>query len=238
MLLILLVGAAIGVASYRLFFEQRAYIGIAGPEDPLEAWSEADYVIWAYNSTFYGSRNMSTLLPLMLDDNLTYTCEMTDGNLTNGGLIFLKQVQKPLDYTPSANVTVWESYQDSVKIYTSSSSGKIGDCPTTANDTLTLQSGTSEQYLLNVTVTATTHFYNFFFDVNALTQNCTIKIYMQIAEGNWAEMTDMRKTALSTDDGLILKEFWADHNLRFTFQSHVSEGTTRSIPYRYFSEGY
>jgi len=32
----------------------------AGLEDPLEAWSEASYIIWKCNSTHYAARNMST----------------------------------------------------------------------------------------------------------------------------------------------------------------------------------
>jgi hypothetical protein len=51
-------------------------------------------------------------------------------------------------------------------------------------------------------------------------------------------MQDMRRTATSTDTGIVLKEMMFNTDWKITIQSTVLEGASRSIPYRYFSEGW
>ena len=56
---LILTSAALGSMLTQMYFPQLGKI--AGQlEDPLEAWSEASYVVWQYNSTYYACRNMST----------------------------------------------------------------------------------------------------------------------------------------------------------------------------------
>ena len=56
---LILVSAVLGSTLTQMYFPQLGKI--AGRlEDPLEAWSEASYVTWQYNSTYYACRNMST----------------------------------------------------------------------------------------------------------------------------------------------------------------------------------
>lgn len=59
-----------------------------GPEDPLEAWSEASYIIWKYNSTHYAARNMSTLLVEFGPS--TNASEILQNTIDNGDTIFIK----------------------------------------------------------------------------------------------------------------------------------------------------
>lgn len=59
-------------------------------EDPLEAWSEASYIIWPVNSTHYASRNMSTNLVEWVISNLTEVWENSRDALPNGGRIHFK----------------------------------------------------------------------------------------------------------------------------------------------------
>jgi hypothetical protein len=56
---LILVSAVLGSTLTQMYFPQIGTLH-AGPEDPLEAWSEASYVTWQYNSTYYACRNMST----------------------------------------------------------------------------------------------------------------------------------------------------------------------------------
>jgi len=56
---LILTSAALGSMLTQMYFPQLGKI--AGRlEDPLEAWSEASYITWQYNSTYYACRNMST----------------------------------------------------------------------------------------------------------------------------------------------------------------------------------
>ena len=68
----------------------------AGPEDPLEAWSELSYIVWKYNSTHYAVRNMSTLLVDFLGTNATAIITSAIDNAENKS-IFLKDGYYDLD---------------------------------------------------------------------------------------------------------------------------------------------
>lgn len=88
--LILSVGLVAG--SMIQSFWQTAFVKTSGDlEDPLEAWSEAEVIIWQYNSTFYASRNMSTLMVIDLASNDTAVLDNALGNVTIlGGQVFVK----------------------------------------------------------------------------------------------------------------------------------------------------
>ena len=85
---------SIGLISGALIqsYWQTAFVGTSGGlEDPLEAWSETDVIVWQYNSTFYASRNMSTLMVIELLANDTEVINNQINNLTaNGGSIWIK----------------------------------------------------------------------------------------------------------------------------------------------------
>lgn len=88
--ILLLIGLVSGamIQSYN----QTAYVTTSGqPEDPLEAWSESDVIVWQYNSTFYASRNMSTNMVMTLSSNWTAVMQVAvDAIGANGGTIFLR----------------------------------------------------------------------------------------------------------------------------------------------------
>jgi len=72
-------------------------------EDPLEAWSEASYITWQYNSTFYATRNMSTLLGEYFgtDDDAAIQWGI-DKSTTFGGTVYVKAPS----YTGTYNAAV------------------------------------------------------------------------------------------------------------------------------------
>jgi hypothetical protein len=64
-------------------FWQTAFVKTSSNlEDPLEAWSESSVIIWQYNSTFYASRNMSTLMVMELGNNASKVFLFAIGNLS------------------------------------------------------------------------------------------------------------------------------------------------------------
>jgi hypothetical protein len=114
---LILISTAIGALLVQQYFPQIGSIKAEGMEDPLEAWSEASYIIWQYNTTFYASRNMSTW-DTELDSNKTYIEQMAIGNLTvSGGSIYLKQVTLNTSLTYGANILIIEDYQGIVTYY-------------------------------------------------------------------------------------------------------------------------
>jgi hypothetical protein len=107
---LILISTAIGALMVQQYFPQIGSIKAEGMEDPLEAWSEASYIIWQYNSTFYACRNMSTWEVEPLDSNKTYVEQMAIGNLTgSSGTVYLKEVTHNYSVTVPANVSVIES---------------------------------------------------------------------------------------------------------------------------------
>jgi hypothetical protein len=82
-------------------FWQTAFVKTSGDlEDPLEAWSETSIIVWKYNSTFYASRNMSTLMVMELRDNASAVIQNAAGNLSSiGGTVFVKTGTYYIDST-------------------------------------------------------------------------------------------------------------------------------------------
>ena len=88
---LILISTAIGALLVQQYFPQIGTIKAEGPEDPLEAWSEASYVIWQYNSTHYACRNMSTNMVESLSTNASAVINNAVGNLSvTGGTLFIK----------------------------------------------------------------------------------------------------------------------------------------------------
>jgi hypothetical protein len=239
MVLIVLVSITLGAVLVQLRFPQ---IGkISGQlEDPHEAWSEASYVIWQYNSTpYYACRNMSTLIVDTLDTNKTYVEEMAIGNLTtDGGTIYLKQVTLNTSLTFGSNILIIEDYQGQLTFYRDSQKlREIGDCPTAYSGNFTLTSDTDEHTIIELTPTVTTYLYNFWLDIDALTQNCTLRIYYKIDGSNYREVVPMRLANVDpANQALALKEQIIDADWKITVQSATVEGANRTIYYRYYTE--
>lgn len=206
--------------------------------DPLEAWSEAELIIWQYNSTHYGCRNMSTLMALAFNTNLTLVEQWALGNMTSG-LLWLKGVQHNSSLTIGSTEMVMEEYQGSLKYYKSSSSGKVGDCPTRTNSTFVLADSLAEQTLLEISPSGVTKVYNCYFDLSALTQNITIQVYSKIDGTNYRVLSAFTLSNMAPDGGgIVLKEIMVDTAFKITITSTVAEGATRNIVYRYFTEAY
>jgi len=239
---LILISTAIGALLVQQYFPQIGTIKAEGMEDPLEAWSEASYVIWQYNSTYYACRNMSTNMVESLSSNKTYVEQMAIGNLTvDGGTVYLKQVTLNTSLTYGANILIIEAcivdgkeqltyYRNNLKLR------EIGDCPTVTSGTFAFPNGTTEQTIIELTPSVVTYMYNFWLDLNALTQNCTIKVYSKIDGTNYREIEPMTLSNIDYSLGLVLKEQMISTAWKITIQSTVAEGASRNIPYRYFTE--
>jgi len=92
---LILISTAIGALVVQQYFPQIGSIKAEGMEDPLEAWSEASYIIWQYNTTFYASRNMS-IWDTELSTNASKVIDFADKNMT-GGTIFFRHATYSLD---------------------------------------------------------------------------------------------------------------------------------------------
>jgi hypothetical protein len=117
---IILVGTVVCTHLTTLYFPQTVTIKATGPEDPLEAWSESTMIMWQYNSTHYASRNMSTLMVEVFLTNVTHVEELSIGNitlLTNGGTLFLKQLEHNGSLTVPANVLIMEHYNNAYHLW-------------------------------------------------------------------------------------------------------------------------
>jgi len=234
---LILISTAIGALLVQQYFPQIGSIKAEGMEDPLEAWSEASYIVWQYNTTFYASRNMSTL-DTELASNKTYIQQMAIGNLTvSGGTVYLKQVALNTSLTYGANILIIQDYQGQMTFYRNNLKlREIGDCPTVTSGTFAFPNGTTEQTIIELTPSVVTYLYNFWLDLNALTQNCTIKVYSKIDGTNYREIEPMTLTNIDYSLGLVLKEQMISTAWKITIQSTVAEGASRNIPYRYFTE--
>jgi len=235
---LVLISTAIGALLVQQYFPQIGSIKAEGMEDPLEAWSEASYIVWQYNTTFYASRNMSTLIAEELSSNKTYVEQMAIGNLTvSGGTIYLKQVTLNTSLTYGANILIIQDYQGQMTFYRNNLKlREIGDCPTVTSGTFVLTSDTSEHTIIELTPTVVTYLYNFWLDLNALVQNCTIRVYSKIDGTNYREIEPMTLSNIDYSLGLVLKEQMISTAWKITIQSTVAEGASRNIPYRYFTE--
>ena len=107
-------------------------------DDPLEAWSESELIIWQYNTTHYACRNMSTLAVHELADNLTRVEENALGNMTTGQL-YLKEIGHNTSLTLTATQNIFEQYNGVFKYWNSTGSylfGSGGSSPPGGNYTL------------------------------------------------------------------------------------------------------
>jgi hypothetical protein len=165
---------------------------------------------------------------------------MAIGNLTtDGGTIYLKQVTLNTSLTYGANILIIQDYQGQMTFYRGNLKlREIGDCPTVTSGTFTLTSDTSEHTIVELTPSVVTYIYNFWLDLDALTQNCTVRVYSKIDGTNYREMLPMRLNNMppSAAEGLALKQQIINTAWKITIQSTVVEGASRSIPYRYFTE--
>jgi hypothetical protein len=110
-------------------------------DDPLEAWSEAELIIWQYKSTHYACRNMSTLLVHEIQTNLTRVEENALGNMTHG-LLFLKEVVHNTSLTLEDDEIIIECYQGKYQYYSNLGQMLI---PQLASDPSTAGWGAAEQ---------------------------------------------------------------------------------------------
>lgn len=110
-----LLGLAAAQISTTLFHGERAVIKAGGPTDPLEAWSEASYIIWRYNTTHTACRNMSTLLVDISGTDPTPVIQYALDSRGDGS-VFLKA--GVYEITETLNVT-----DSNLHLY-----GEIGSC--------------------------------------------------------------------------------------------------------------
>ena len=214
--LILLLGVALGASIVTYKFLNVANVS-SGPTDPLEAWSEFDYLVWQRNTTHYAMRNMSTLFVEFSNTNLTHVETLCVNNLTvSGGTIYLKNVPWYTSITRPSTVQILESYQGNLTWWGDNTFWVNGvnktetldnlDCPVATSDTFTLANSVTEQTLLefNVATTNITEVNQLYLDLDALTKNCTLKVYFKIDGTNYRESTAMRLTNLGSADQLAL----------------------------------
>jgi hypothetical protein len=160
------------------------------------------------------------------------------GNLTaGGGSIFIKDIAWNTSVSIPNSVIVIESNSGAFTYRTATLTQHIPDCPTNVSATFTLTSDTSEHTIVTLTPTSVEQVTNFYLDMSALTQNCTLRVYITIGAG-YVEMTSMTLTVATGTKGLALKDMVINTNWKLTIQSTVAEGASRSIPYEYFVDVY
>jgi hypothetical protein len=201
------------------------------------------------NSTHYFMFNGTTKkLDNNPSTNRTYIIALAVGNLTaNGGTVFLRDVQWPVSITRPSNVQIYESYQGNFTYWGDNTFWVNGvnktatldnlDCPVATSDTFTLANSVAEQTLLEFTVTTAniTEVNSLILDLNALTQECTIKVYFKVDGSNYREATAFRLTSIPSADrlALVMQEVKVACTMKITITSIVAEGATRAIPYLY-----
>jgi hypothetical protein len=192
------------------------------------------------NSTHYFMFNGTTKkLDNNPSTNRTYLETLAVGNLTaNGGTVFLRDVQWNASITRPSNVQIFEFYQGNYTVWGDNFGWVEGanktalfdkfDCPVATSGTFTLANSVAEQTLLefNVATTNITEVNQFSVDLDALTKNCTIKVYFKIDGTNYRECPAMRLTNLGSADQLAC-------DMKVTITSIELEGATRAIPYLY-----
>ena len=101
--------------------------------------------------------------------------------------------------------------------------------------TIVLQPGTSEQDVLEVTPAKLQKYEVLLLDLNELTQNTTIRIYIKIDGTNYRLINSaVYPTDFPTNaKGVPIELYSMSVPWKITLQSAVSEGVARNIPYRY-----
>jgi len=200
------------------------------------------------NSTHYFMFNGTTKKLDYYSTNLTHVETLAVNNLTtSGGTIYLKGVPLSMSIIRSSNVQILESYQGNLTWWGDNFGWVEGanktalfdkfDCPVATSDTFTLANSVAEQTLLefNVATTNITEVNQLYLDLDALTKNCTLKVYFKIDGTNYRESTAMRLTNLGSADqlALVLSELKLACDMKVTITSIELEGATRAIPYLY-----
>lgn len=108
-----------------------------------------------------------------------------------------------------------------------------------ASGTIVHPAGTGEENSLVITPAELTKYEMVRFDLNALTQDITIRIYEQIDDANYRLIDSaVFPTDFPTDaKGVPIELYSTSVALKITLQSSVTEGASRNIPYRYTSRG-
>jgi len=200
---------------------------------PTSTWF---YLVDRFSNASYYMVNGTNWKVDYQSTNLTKVEQYALGNLTSGTL-YLNQQQHNTSLTIPANVMVIEDYQGVLTYRTASMAQHIPACPTNVSSTFTLTSDTTEHTIVTITTTVVEQMTNFYLDMTALTQNCTLRVYITIG-GSYVEMTSMTLTVASGTKGLALKDMVINTNWKLTIQSTVAEGSSRLIPYEYFVNVY
>jgi hypothetical protein len=225
-----------------------AYIGDPSTVMSLGKYSLSpfDYLVEPVNSTYYQSVNGSGYV--FQSTNRTHVETLCVNNLTSsGGIVFLKNVQWNTSITRPSTVQIFESYQGNFTFWGDNTFWVNGvnktetldnlDCPVATSDTFTLANSVAEQTLLefNVETTNITEVNQLYLDLDALTKNCTIKVYFKVDGTNYRESTAMRLTNLGSANqlALVLSELKLACDMKVTITSIELEGATRAVPYVY-----
>jgi len=101
--------------------------------------------------------------------------------------------------------------------------------------TITHPAGTSEEDSLEITPAELTEYSIVLLDVNALTQNTTIRVYIKIDGTNYSLINSaVFPTDFPTNaKGVPITLYPLSVGWKITLQSAVSEGADKDIPYRY-----
>jgi hypothetical protein len=207
------------------------------PNLQLDDWpSTTSYVIKTDGLGVYWMTD-STGHETFWSDNKTLVDQFAAGNLTSGGKIYSMDLQWDAAVAVPANVLVEEFYLGVLTYRGATSTQHIPDCPTNVSGTFTLTSDTTEHTIVTLTPTSVEELTNFYCDLSALTQNCTLRVYITIG-GSFVEMTPMDVACAAGTHGMPLKPFTIDTPCKITIQSVVVEGASRDIPYEYFVNVY
>jgi hypothetical protein len=167
-------------------------------------------------------------------DNKTQVDQFAAGNLTSGGKIYSMDLSWDTTVTIPADVMVEEFYAGILTYRTATSTQHIPDCPTNVTSSFTLTSDTTEHTIFTITPTSSERLDSLTFDFSALTQNCTVRVYVTIG-GSFVELTGMDVTVAAGSKGVPWHPYY-DFNtpLKVTIQSAVAEGVSRTVNYVYW----
>ncbi|GAH86894.1 unnamed protein product [marine sediment metagenome] len=104
-----------------------------------------------------------------------------------------------------------------------------------ASDTIVHPAGVGEQDSLEITPAELTEYAIVLLDFNALTQNITIRVYIEIDGTNERLISSaVFPTDFPTNAKGVPVELWPmSVDWKITLQSAVTEGVARNVPYRY-----
>ena len=224
--------------SFSLLFNGiQATVPSGGPyylQVPVSTWT---YLIDRFSNGSYYMVNGTNWKVDYQSSNLTNVEKFALGNTTSG-TVYLYNLQHNTSLSVSSLQKVIQDYQNKTTYYTSTGSFAIGDCPVSTTGTFTLTNGTTEQTIVTLTPTSVEQVTNFYLDMSALTQNCTMRVYINMTGVGYVEMTSMTLAVATGTKGLALKDMVIDTPWKLTIQSDFAEGASRNIPYEYFVNVY